>query len=171
MLSDARPLEGGVLVYLDSKRAIHLPTLTLHSTLTNTGGFLAGIQWCAAQSVVAVAKVVIFELRFSQRERFTREETCERLEIELSGLYDCLEGALLVSQFFMIKVCELCNKLRWDFATSVEEIMRHLHAYVMANQVLYLGISDTPAWVVVKANESVVYRFLRYPQEDVNNQV
>ncbi|OIW29029.1 Aldo/keto reductase [Coniochaeta ligniaria NRRL 30616] len=41
----------------------------------------------------------------------------------------------------------------WDFATSVEEVMRHLHAYVMAKQVLYLGVSDTPAWVVVKANE------------------
>lgn len=31
--------------------------------------------------------------------------------------------------------------------------MTHLHALVMARQVLYLGISDTPAWVVVKANE------------------
>jgi aryl-alcohol dehydrogenase-like predicted oxidoreductase len=40
----------------------------------------------------------------------------------------------------------------WDFATSVEEVMRHLHTYVMARQVLYLGVSDTPAWVVVKAN-------------------
>lgn len=30
--------------------------------------------------------------------------------------------------------------------------MTHLHAYVMARQVLYLGVSDTPAWVVVKAN-------------------
>ena len=41
---------------------------------------------------------------------------------------------------------------RWDFGTSVEEVMRHLHALVMARQVLYLGVSDTPAWVVVKAN-------------------
>ncbi|VUC30965.1 unnamed protein product, partial [Clonostachys rosea] len=40
----------------------------------------------------------------------------------------------------------------WDFATSVEEVMTHLHAHVMARQVLYLGVSDTPAWVVVKAN-------------------
>jgi hypothetical protein len=31
--------------------------------------------------------------------------------------------------------------------------MTHLHSYVMSKQVLYLGISDTPAWVVVKANE------------------
>ena len=30
--------------------------------------------------------------------------------------------------------------------------MTHLHALVMAGQVLYLGVSDTPAWVVVKAN-------------------
>lgn len=40
----------------------------------------------------------------------------------------------------------------WDFATSVEEVMRHLHVLVMAEKVLYLGISDTPAWIVVKAN-------------------
>ncbi|KAH8687038.1 NADP-dependent oxidoreductase domain-containing protein [Ilyonectria robusta] len=40
----------------------------------------------------------------------------------------------------------------WDFGTSVEEVMRGLHAHVMAKEVLYLGISDTPAWVVVKAN-------------------
>jgi hypothetical protein len=31
--------------------------------------------------------------------------------------------------------------------------MTHLHAFVMGKQVLYLGVSDTPAWVVVKANE------------------
>lgn len=41
----------------------------------------------------------------------------------------------------------------WDFTTSVEEVMRGLHTYIMARQVLYLGVSDTPAWVVVKAND------------------
>ncbi|KAE8333045.1 NADP-dependent oxidoreductase domain-containing protein [Aspergillus sergii] len=41
----------------------------------------------------------------------------------------------------------------WELAASVEEVMTHLHAYVMARQVLYLGVSDTPAWVVVKAND------------------
>ncbi|EKG22489.1 Aldo/keto reductase [Macrophomina phaseolina MS6] len=40
----------------------------------------------------------------------------------------------------------------WDATTSVEELMTHLHALVMARQVLYLGASDFPAWVVVKAN-------------------
>jgi aryl-alcohol dehydrogenase-like predicted oxidoreductase len=42
---------------------------------------------------------------------------------------------------------------RWDAVTSVEEVMRGLHALVMAEKVLYLGVSDTPAWVVVKAND------------------
>jgi aryl-alcohol dehydrogenase-like predicted oxidoreductase len=37
--------------------------------------------------------------------------------------------------------------------------MRHLHALVMAKQVLYLGASDTPAWVVVKAND---YKYIRF---------
>lgn len=41
----------------------------------------------------------------------------------------------------------------WDFASSVEEMMNHLHKYVALNQVLYLGASDFPAWVVVKAND------------------
>lgn len=40
----------------------------------------------------------------------------------------------------------------WDFTTDVEEVMQGLHALVMAGKVLYLGVSDTPAWVVVKAN-------------------
>lgn len=40
----------------------------------------------------------------------------------------------------------------WDFATSVEEIMTHLHSYIISHNVLYLGASNLPAWVVVKAN-------------------
>ncbi|KAF5343660.1 hypothetical protein D9758_014698 [Tetrapyrgos nigripes] len=40
----------------------------------------------------------------------------------------------------------------WDNHTSVEEMMDALHNLVVAGKVLYLGISDTPAWFVVKAN-------------------
>jgi aryl-alcohol dehydrogenase-like predicted oxidoreductase len=42
---------------------------------------------------------------------------------------------------------------KWDVACSVEEVMRQLHALVMAQQVLYIGVSNPPAWVVVKAND------------------
>ncbi|KAF5336305.1 hypothetical protein D9758_014476 [Tetrapyrgos nigripes] len=41
----------------------------------------------------------------------------------------------------------------YDQHTSVEEMMDALHNLVVAGKVLYLGISDTPAWVVVKAND------------------
>ncbi|KAJ2933913.1 hypothetical protein H1R20_g3150, partial [Candolleomyces eurysporus] len=41
----------------------------------------------------------------------------------------------------------------WDFSTSIEELMQALHALVLKGQVLYLGISDTPAWVVSQANQ------------------
>ncbi|KAJ6550675.1 aryl-alcohol dehydrogenase [Mycena vulgaris] len=41
----------------------------------------------------------------------------------------------------------------WDLHTSVEEIMDSLHNLVVMGKVLYLGISDSPAWFVVKANE------------------
>ncbi|MCJ1378552.1 hypothetical protein MMC17_001651 [Xylographa soralifera] len=41
----------------------------------------------------------------------------------------------------------------WDYATPIEELMQSLNALVLAGKVLYLGISDTPAWIVSKANQ------------------
>ncbi|KAJ2934129.1 hypothetical protein H1R20_g2945, partial [Candolleomyces eurysporus] len=41
----------------------------------------------------------------------------------------------------------------WDYTTNIPEVMQALHALVLARKVLYLGISDTPAWVVAKANQ------------------
>ncbi|CAK7224111.1 hypothetical protein SBRCBS47491_005437 [Sporothrix bragantina] len=41
----------------------------------------------------------------------------------------------------------------WDHSTSVPELMQSLNQLVLSGKVLYLGISDAPAWVVSKANE------------------
>ncbi|KAF9041380.1 arylalcohol dehydrogenase [Panaeolus papilionaceus] len=41
----------------------------------------------------------------------------------------------------------------WDWDTSIEEVMHSLHALVMQRKVYYLGMSDTPAWVVARANQ------------------
>ncbi|KAK9431026.1 Aldo/keto reductase [Lipomyces doorenjongii] len=41
----------------------------------------------------------------------------------------------------------------WDYATSIEELMHSLNDLVSSGKVLYLGISDTPAWVVARANQ------------------
>lgn len=40
----------------------------------------------------------------------------------------------------------------WDFMTPVEEVLRAFDDMVHAGKVLYIGISDTPAWVVARAN-------------------
>ncbi|KAI9281735.1 putative aryl-alcohol dehydrogenase Aad14 [Umbelopsis sp. AD052] len=40
----------------------------------------------------------------------------------------------------------------WDWTTSIEEVMDSLHILVQQGKVLYLGISNTPAWVVTAAN-------------------
>ncbi|PLN80276.1 aryl-alcohol dehydrogenase [Aspergillus taichungensis] len=40
----------------------------------------------------------------------------------------------------------------WDFSTDIPELMQSLNNLVTQGKVLYLGISDTPAWVVTKAN-------------------
>jgi len=41
----------------------------------------------------------------------------------------------------------------WDWETSIEEVMDGLHTLVTQGKVLYLGISDSPAWVVAQANQ------------------
>ncbi len=40
----------------------------------------------------------------------------------------------------------------WDFMTPVEEVMRAFDDLVRAGKVLYVGISDAPAWIIARAN-------------------
>ena len=40
----------------------------------------------------------------------------------------------------------------WDGVTPVDEVLRALDDLVRAGKILYIGISDTPAWVVAQAN-------------------
>lgn len=46
----------------------------------------------------------------------------------------------------------------WDFTTPVEEVMRALDDAVRAGKILYVGISDAPAWLVAKANTMAALR-------------
>ena len=50
----------------------------------------------------------------------------------------------------------LCPKLCllwWDFTVSILELMQSLNSFVTEGKVLYLSISDAPAWIVSQANE------------------
>jgi aryl-alcohol dehydrogenase-like predicted oxidoreductase len=40
----------------------------------------------------------------------------------------------------------------WDGTTPVDEVMYALEALVKSGKILHIGISDTPAWVVARAN-------------------
>lgn len=40
----------------------------------------------------------------------------------------------------------------WDYMTPIDEVMRGLHDLVRAGKVFYIGISDTPAWIVSACN-------------------
>lgn len=40
----------------------------------------------------------------------------------------------------------------WDFLTPIDEVLKGLDALVNSGKVLYIGISDTPAWIVSSAN-------------------
>ena len=46
----------------------------------------------------------------------------------------------------------------WDFLTPVEEVMRALDDLVRAGKILYVGVSDTPAWIVAQANTLAALR-------------
>ncbi|MBD2595401.1 aldo/keto reductase [Nostoc spongiaeforme FACHB-130] len=46
----------------------------------------------------------------------------------------------------------------WDFTTPVEEVMRSLDDMVRQGKVLYIGISDAPAWIVAQANTIAQYQ-------------
>lgn len=46
----------------------------------------------------------------------------------------------------------------WDGVTPVEEVMRALDDMVRSGKVHYVGVSDTPAWVVAQANTTAHFR-------------
>ncbi|VDB94324.1 unnamed protein product [Peniophora sp. CBMAI 1063] len=41
----------------------------------------------------------------------------------------------------------------WEWGTGTEEVMNSLHNLVASGKVLYLGVSDTPAWIVSMCNQ------------------
>jgi aryl-alcohol dehydrogenase-like predicted oxidoreductase len=46
----------------------------------------------------------------------------------------------------------------WDFTTPMEEVMRALDDMVRAGKILYIGVSDTPAWIVSRMNTIAEFR-------------
>lgn len=66
------------------------------------------------------------------------------------SLHISLEASL---KKFQTSYIDLLYVHWWDHTTPVEEVMQSLNHLVTSGKVLYLGISDTPAWIVSKANQ------------------
>ena len=65
------------------------------------------------------------------------------------NLMQSLEGSLKRLNTDYVDVLWLHG---WDFTTPVEEVMRTFDDMVRQGKVLYIGVSDTPAWIVSEAN-------------------
>ncbi|EKF01915.1 oxidoreductase, aldo/keto reductase family protein [Tolypothrix sp. PCC 7601] len=46
----------------------------------------------------------------------------------------------------------------WDFTTPIEEVLRSLDDVVRQGKVLYIGISNAPAWIISQANTIAQYQ-------------
>jgi aryl-alcohol dehydrogenase-like predicted oxidoreductase len=68
-----------------------------------------------------------------------------------------LEGSLRRLRTDYLDVCWVHV---WDRHTPVEETMRALDDEIRAGRILYVGISDTPAWIVSRANTLAEWRGL-----------
>lgn len=71
------------------------------------------------------------------------------------NLVHLLEGSLKRLQTDYV---ELLYLHAWDFTTPIEEMMRALDDLVRAGKVLYVGVSDTPAWIISQANTLTDWR-------------
>lgn len=65
------------------------------------------------------------------------------------NMVQSVEGSLRRLQLDHIDILYLHA---WDFTTQAEEVMRALHDLVQQGKLFYVAISDTPAWIVSRAN-------------------
>jgi len=65
------------------------------------------------------------------------------------NIYRAVEGSLRRLQTDHL---DLLYLHMWDMVTPVDEVMRTLDDLIRAGKVLHAGVSDTPAWVVARAN-------------------
>ncbi|EJF63453.1 arylalcohol dehydrogenase [Dichomitus squalens] len=95
---------------------------------------------------------VVLATKYTLPFKFKEENITQRVNFignNMKSLHVSVESSLkkLRTNYIDILYVHL-----WDWTCGVEEIVNGLHHLVAAGKVLYLGISDTPAWIVSKAN-------------------
>ncbi|KAJ6556547.1 aryl-alcohol dehydrogenase [Mycena vulgaris] len=142
------------------------PRAAIHVSPLPLGGLSIGDKWAAA-GAGAMDKQSSFKLLDAYF-----DAGGERIKSCYTNLGKVRDDSLKQKNLYMgnnvkslkLRVEESLRRLRttyidilyvhyWDLHTSVGEIMDSLHNLVVMGKVLYLGISDSPAWFVVEANE------------------
>jgi aryl-alcohol dehydrogenase-like predicted oxidoreductase len=72
--------------------------------------------------------------------------------IDLVSSAQCLRATLSIGRDLKANLAQLYVHW-WDHNTSIPEMMQSLNDLVALGKVHYLGISDSPAWIVSKANQ------------------
>ncbi|KAH9849889.1 norsolorinic acid reductase [Lenzites betulinus] len=106
--------------------------------------------WAAARGI---RDQLVIATKYTMGYQHHREDI--KVKVNYQGnhhksLYLSVEDSLVKLQ---TKYIDILYVHWWDYSTSIPELMQALDALVKSNKVLYLGISDTPAWLVVKAND------------------
>jgi aryl-alcohol dehydrogenase-like predicted oxidoreductase len=86
---------------------------------------------------------------------FTEERDVNGCGAHRKNLVRSLEGSLRRLQTDYV---DLLYVHAWDYDSPVEEVMRALDDLVAAGKVLYVGVSDAPAWIVSRANTIADFR-------------
>jgi len=86
---------------------------------------------------------------------YNKEKTLNDGGNHRKNLVRTLEGSL---KRLKMDYVDILYVHAWDFSTPVEEVMRALEDVVKAGKVLHIAVSDTPAWVVSKANTVADFR-------------
>ncbi|ORY34299.1 norsolorinic acid reductase [Naematelia encephala] len=80
----------------------------------------------------------------------TRPLQVNRAGNSYKSMFNSIEASLKKLQTSYVDVLYLHW---WDWTTPIPEVMQGLNNLVKSGKVLYLGVSDTPAWVISRANE------------------
>lgn len=86
---------------------------------------------------------------------YNKEKTLNDGGNHRKNLIHTLEGSL---KRLKMDYIDILYVHAWDFSTPVEEVMRALEDIIKAGKVLHIGVSDTPAWIISKANTIADFR-------------
>jgi aryl-alcohol dehydrogenase-like predicted oxidoreductase len=87
--------------------------------------------------------------KYSLRDRNTDPRDPNAGGNQRKNMMRCVEKSLRNLQTDTI---DLYYVHMWDYTTPVEEVLRGFEDLIRSGKILYAGFSDTPAWVISKAN-------------------